>query len=148
MITEDDCGTKEGIVIDKNAISGMEISVAKHIRGRFLAAPVVTADGKTLFKIGDFLTKKDAQKIEAEKVESVTVRSPLTCKTQNGICVKCYGADLGRNKLTAEDVGGPPQVDHRSDPGATYGDVGDADAPRTAKGVRDDDRHFQSSARP
>jgi DNA-directed RNA polymerase subunit beta' len=99
MITEEDCGTKEGIVIDKNAISGMEISVAKHIRGRFLAAPVVTADGKTLFKTGDFLSKKDAQKIEAEKITSVTVRSPLTCKTENGICVKCYGADLGKNKV-------------------------------------------------
>ena len=99
MITEEDCGTKEGIVIDKNAISGMEISVAKHIRGRFLAAPVVTEDGKTLFKTGDFLSKKDAQKIEAEKITNVLVRSPLSCKTQNGICVKCYGADLGRNKV-------------------------------------------------
>jgi DNA-directed RNA polymerase subunit beta' len=99
MITEDDCGTKEGILIDKNAIAGMEISVAKHIKGRFLAAPVVTTDGRTLFKTGDFLSKKDAQKIEAEKIESVLVRSPLTCKTENGICVKCYGADLGKNKI-------------------------------------------------
>ncbi len=99
MITEEDCGTKEGVLIDKNAIAGIEISVGKHIRGRFLAAPVVTPDGTTLFKTGDFLSKKEAQKIENEKVESVLIRSPLTCKTENGICVKCYGADLGKNKV-------------------------------------------------
>ena len=99
IITEEDCGTKEGIVIDKNSVSGMEISIAKHIKGRFLAQDVVTKDGTVLFKTGDFLTKKDAQKIEAEKITSVVVRSPLTCKTNNGICVKCYGADLGKNKV-------------------------------------------------
>ena len=59
----------------------------------------MTEGGKTLFKTGDFLSKKDAQKIEAEKIESVLVRSPLTCKSLYGICAHCYGTDLGRNKL-------------------------------------------------
>lgn len=99
IITEDDCGTKESIVIDKNAVSGMEVSIAKHIRGRFLADDVKTKDGKTLFKKDYFLNKKEAQFIENSGVESVLVRSPLSCKTLNGICVKCYGADLGKNKV-------------------------------------------------
>lgn len=99
MITEEDCGTKEGIVIDKKSESGVEVSISKHARGRFLMKDVVLPDGTVLFKKDHFLSKKDAQKIESMGVESVVVRSPLTCKTQNGICVKCYGADLGKNKI-------------------------------------------------
>lgn len=99
MITEEDCGTKEGTVIDKFAISGIETPIAKHIRGRFLAKDVVTADGKVIFKKDDLLNKKDSQIIESSGVTSVWVRSPLTCKTMDGICVKCYGVDLGKNKV-------------------------------------------------
>jgi DNA-directed RNA polymerase subunit beta' len=99
MITEEDCGTKEGAIIDKNAISGIEVQIAKHIRGRFLAADIVTKDGKVLFKKDHLLTKKEAQEVEVAGVTSVSVRSPLSCKTLNGICVKCYGIDLGRNKV-------------------------------------------------
>lgn len=99
IITEEDCGTKDGIAIDKNATSGMEVSIVKHAKGRFLAHDVETADGKVLFKKDHFLSKKDAQLIESSGVTKVTVRSPLSCKTLNGICVKCYGADLGKNRV-------------------------------------------------
>ncbi|MEI6842975.1 MAG: DNA-directed RNA polymerase subunit beta' [bacterium] len=98
IITEEDCGTKDSIIIDKNAASGLEVSIAKNIKGRFLAEDVVS-DGKVLFKKDHFLSTKEAQQIESVGVPSVKVRSPLTCKTPNGICVKCYGADLGRNKI-------------------------------------------------
>lgn len=99
MIVEEDCGTKEGVVIDKFAISGIETPIAKHIKGRFLAGDVVTPDGKTLFKKDHLLNKAEAQLVENSGVTSVTVRSPLSCKTPNGICVKCYGTDLGKNKV-------------------------------------------------
>lgn len=99
IITEEDCGTKEGIIIDKHAISGIETPIGKHIRGRFLSADVVTKDGKVLFKKDHFLSKKEAQEIESAGVTAVSIRSPLSCKTLNGICVKCYGADLGKNKV-------------------------------------------------
>jgi len=98
IITEEDCGTKDSIVIDKFAITGIETPIAKHIRGRFLASDVVK-DGKVLFKKDHLLNKKDAQLIEASGVTTVNVRSPLSCKTSNGICVKCYGTDLGKNKV-------------------------------------------------
>ncbi len=98
IIVEEDCGTKDGITIDKNAISGVEVPIAKHIKGRFLAADIVK-DGKVLFEKGHLLSKKDALEVEAQNVQSVSVRSPLSCKTLNGICVKCYGVDLGRNKI-------------------------------------------------
>jgi DNA-directed RNA polymerase subunit beta' len=99
IITEEDCGTKEGVIIDKHAISGIEIPIVKHIKGRFLASDVVTKDGKVLFKKDQLINKKEAQQIEASGVTSVNVRSPLSCKTLNGICVKCYGIDLGKNKI-------------------------------------------------
>ncbi len=99
IITEEDCGTKEGVLIDRDAIAGIETAIAKHIKGRFIAQDIVLKDGTVLFKKDALLTKKDSQKIEAAGVTSVSVRSPLSCKTVNGICVKCYGADLGKNKV-------------------------------------------------
>ncbi len=99
MIKEEDCGTREHIVIDKKSSIGMEVSIAKNIKGRFLAGDVVAPDGSVLFKKDHILSKKDAAAIESAGVTSVKVRSPLTCKTLNGICVKCYGIDLGRNKI-------------------------------------------------
>jgi DNA-directed RNA polymerase subunit beta' len=99
MITEEDCATKEGIVMEKTSASGMELSIAKHIKGRFLAQDVLSADGSVLFKKDHLLSKKEAQSIESLGIPSVVVRSPLTCKTLNGICIKCYGADLGKNKV-------------------------------------------------
>jgi DNA-directed RNA polymerase subunit beta' len=99
IITEEDCGTKEGVIIDKYAISGIETPIAKHIKGRFLSADVVSKDGTVLFKKDHLVTKKEAQEIEASGVTSVSVRSPLSCRTLNGICVKCYGVDLGKNKV-------------------------------------------------
>ena len=98
IITEEDCGTKEGVLIDKHAIAGIEVPIAKHIKGRFLAADI-EVDGKTLFKKDHFLSKKEAQQVENSGVTQVSVRSPLSCKTLNGICIKCYGADLGKNKV-------------------------------------------------
>jgi DNA-directed RNA polymerase subunit beta' len=99
IITEEDCGTKEGVIIDKFAISGIEVPIVKHIKGRFLADDVVTKDGKVLYKKGDLIMKNDALKIEANDITKVSVRSPLSCRTTNGICVKCYGVDLGKNKV-------------------------------------------------
>ncbi|MFZ2621264.1 MAG: DNA-directed RNA polymerase subunit beta' [Minisyncoccia bacterium] len=99
IITEEDCGTKDFIVIDKNAASDLEVSIAKNIKGRFLAADVLKKDGTVLFKKDHLLSKKDAAVIEIEGVPNISVRSPLTCKTLNGICVKCYGSDLGRHKV-------------------------------------------------
>ena len=99
IITEEDCGTKDGVIIDKHAISGIETPIAKHIKGRFLSEDIVLKDGTVLFKKGELLSKKDAQKVENSGVTSVSVRSPLSCKTLNGICIKCYGVDLGKNKV-------------------------------------------------
>jgi DNA-directed RNA polymerase subunit beta' len=103
IITEEDCGTKENIVIDRKSGAETGASVTKNIRGRVLAQDVVGKDGKVMFKKGHLLTKDDAQKIDQAEIEKIYVRSPLTCKTLHGICSQCYGMDLGKSTLV--DVG-------------------------------------------
>lgn len=99
IITEEDCGDKEGKLVTKENLVGFEVPISKNIRGKVLLKDVVDAKGNTLFKKGDLLFKKDAIEIEEAGIEEVYVRSPLTCKALYGICRVCYGLDTGRNKL-------------------------------------------------
>ncbi len=98
MITEIDCGTKKGIWVHKDSGSGLEISLAKTLKGRMSAADV-EKEGTILFKRNHLMTKDDAVKIEESGIAKVLVRSPMTCETVGGICAHCYGYDLGKNKL-------------------------------------------------
>jgi len=109
IISEDDCGTKESIIIKKQSASGIEIPLSKNIRGRVLAENVESSDGKVMFKKGHLLSKGEAQAIEAAGITAVHVRSPLSCKTVRGVCAQCYGLDLGKNEMIAlgEAIGEP-----------------------------------------
>lgn len=99
LIAEEDCGSKEGVILSKITSSGMEVSLAKIAKGRFLAEDVKDKEGNILFKKNHMLSREEASQIEAAGVSEVSVRSPLTCKSLDGICVHCYGADLGKNKV-------------------------------------------------
>ncbi len=99
MINEDDCGTKESIIVKKQTASGISIPLSKNIRGRVLAEDITSSDGKVLFKKGHLLTKLEAVRVEEAGVTSVRVRSPLSCKSIRGVCAQCYGSDLGNNRL-------------------------------------------------
>ena len=99
IITEEDCGAKEGILINKVSASGFGISMAKNIKGRFLAEDIKNSEGKILFKKGILLTAKEAKEIDDTGIESVSVRSPMVCKTQQGICQNCYGVDMTTDNL-------------------------------------------------
>ncbi len=99
IITDYDCGSKESISIKKESASGMETSIGKNIRGRVLAQDVLDSNNNLIFKKGHLLSKKDAFKIEKEGVNEVLVKSPLTCKSAQGICTQCYGVDLGKDQL-------------------------------------------------
>ncbi len=102
VVTEEDCGTKEGLVIKRESASGIGTFLAQNSEGRFLAADVVE-NGEVLFKKGHFLTHADAKIVEASTVPSILVRSPANCKSHRGICINCYGADLSTMK--AVDLG-------------------------------------------
>jgi DNA-directed RNA polymerase subunit beta' len=99
LILEEDCGTKEGVLLSKITSSGIEVSIAKIAKGRFLAEDLKDKDGHVLFKRNHFLSRDDATQIEMAGITDVLVRSPLTCKTLDGVCIHCYGADLGKNKI-------------------------------------------------
>jgi DNA-directed RNA polymerase subunit beta' len=101
MVTEDDCGTKNFITIKKQTASGIEIPISKNIRGRVLAHDVTNAKGTVLFKKGHLLNKAEAMQIEEAGISEVAVRSPLACESIKGVCVACYGVDLGKNALVA-----------------------------------------------
>ncbi len=99
VITEEDCGTKEGKLVSGENISGVIIPFSKNLRGRVLAADLKDEKGNTIYKRGFLVTKEEAQVIENLGVKEAFVRSPLTCKVMHGICRNCYGLDLGRNRL-------------------------------------------------
>jgi len=102
VVTEADCGTKEGKWMKKDNVMGIEIPLSKMVRGRVLAADLKGTDGAVMHKRNFMITKEDAAKIEAAGITDVFVRTPLTCKTSYGICQNCYGLDLGRNNLVKE----------------------------------------------
>jgi len=99
LVNLKDCGTKKGLTISRKSSSGIEVPLARSIKGRFLAEEVVDADGKVLFKKGAYLELADARAIEDAGVQEVIVKSPVTCQSVHGVCQKCYGADLGKNRL-------------------------------------------------
>ncbi|OHA19753.1 MAG: DNA-directed RNA polymerase subunit beta' [Candidatus Taylorbacteria bacterium RIFCSPHIGHO2_01_FULL_45_63] len=99
IVTEQDCGTKESVFITNKSVTGMDISIAKSVRGRTVAEDVVLEKtGKVLFKKGHLLSKAEALSLEKSGVVSLKVRSPLNCKTLQGVCATCYGFDPGKDR--------------------------------------------------
>ncbi|MCD8527795.1 MAG: DNA-directed RNA polymerase subunit beta' [Candidatus Pacebacteria bacterium] len=99
VIREHDCGTKEGFVVRKENIDGLERSIAINMYGRVLAADAVAADGSVVATKGTLVTADIARACEAHDVTEAVVFSPLTCATRHGLCAKCYGLDMARNNL-------------------------------------------------
>lgn len=97
IITEIDCGTKESKSIHKENALGIVVPISKTVRGRILAEDIVV-NGSVLFKKNHLVSKDDAMAIESAGVSDVRVFSPLMCQSLHGICQKCYGLDMGRNK--------------------------------------------------
>ncbi|MEX0933343.1 MAG: DNA-directed RNA polymerase subunit beta' [Candidatus Paceibacterota bacterium] len=98
VIKEDDCETKKGVVIRGNADS-LNTPLSKLIKGRYLAEAVKDREGNTLYKRNELITPEEAKKIEEAGIHEVIVRSPMTCNTGRGVCIKCYGLDLGTNEI-------------------------------------------------
>jgi DNA-directed RNA polymerase subunit beta' len=96
IISEDDCGTLRGIVA--SAIKNNEEVVAslfERIVGRTSVHDIFhPLNGELIVKSGDTITEEIAQKIEDSPLESVEIRSVLTCESKTGVCAKCYGRNL------------------------------------------------------
>jgi DNA-directed RNA polymerase subunit beta' len=101
VVTEQDCGTTNGVVM-KALIEGGEVveALRERILGRVAAADIVYPEtGETVYEAGTLLNEEKVEAIEAAGVDEVKVRTPLTCDTRHGLCVMCYGRDLGRGNL-------------------------------------------------
>ena len=101
VILEKDCGDKEGIVIDKKETDEMGEQMSGRVAGRFVINKVVDPKTKkTIIPAGTLVDKKLAREFDNyEDIKKILVRSMLTCKTKRGGCQKCYGFDLGANKM-------------------------------------------------
>ncbi len=101
VVTEDDCGTKNGLAV-KALVEGGEVveALRERILGRVAASDIIHPDTQeTVFEAGTLLVEDIVDTIESLGLDEVKVRTPLTCETRYGLCVKCYGRDLGRGYL-------------------------------------------------
>ncbi|MBI5140545.1 MAG: DNA-directed RNA polymerase subunit beta' [Candidatus Vogelbacteria bacterium] len=99
IISEEDCGDKEGRVIAAANLSGIDAQIGGVLKGRILAKDLKDVKGDVIFKKNTLLSKYDAKAIDEKDVREGSVRSPLTCKSVHGICQACYGLDLGTHNL-------------------------------------------------
>ena len=101
VVNVEDCGTINGI--DYTAIKdGDEITVhlADRIVGHYTIERVVhPITGELICDVNSYIDSSLAKKIEEAGVEKVKLRTVLTCEAQHGICVRCYGQNLARNKI-------------------------------------------------
>ncbi|GGP24171.1 DNA-directed RNA polymerase subunit beta' [Silvimonas iriomotensis] len=109
VVTEDDCGTKNGVTM-KAVVQGGDVieALRDRILGRVVATDVVDpATQETAIEAGTLLGEDQVDLIDNLGVDEVKVRTPLTCETRYGLCAACYGRDLGRGYRvnTGEAVG-------------------------------------------
>ncbi len=101
VVTEDDCGTRDGFLM-KALIEGGEViePLRERILGRVCAEDLVNPETQeTAVEAGTLLDEETVDRIESVGIDEVRVRTPLTCETRYGLCAKCYGRDLGRGSL-------------------------------------------------
>ena len=98
IILEEDCKDKEGFIIYKKEAEEIGQNFFYKIIGRVVLEDV-KAKNKVIVKKGEIIGWKAAKEINDLGIEQIKVRSPLTCKSIRGVCQKCYGWDLGYNKL-------------------------------------------------
>ena len=101
IVTEEDCGTLRGLVCTelKNN-EDVVATLGERILGRVSVHDIVDPlTGEIIVKAGDEITDEAAERIEKSPIESVEIRSVLTCEAKKGVCAKCYGRNLATNRM-------------------------------------------------
>ena len=108
VVTEEDCFATNGERVKGMVVSAIYvdqtkvISLKDRIVGRFTVEDVVNPEtNEIIVKANTMITKQQAQAIEDAKIESVAIRTALTCKSKHGICQKCYGKDMSNDRVVA-----------------------------------------------
>ena len=109
IVREDDCGTEEGLtVFDIKDGNHILEPLAERLEGRYLLHDAVDPNtGEVIWSHEDMVTGEGAKKIVDAGIESIEIRSVLTCHSHHGVCKKCYGRNLATSKpvTTGEAVG-------------------------------------------
>jgi DNA-directed RNA polymerase subunit beta' len=110
IISEDDCGTRNGIWVDVESTKRIDprMELMDRVLGRIAASDIPhPKTGKVLVPAGEMIDEAALAKMAQSGVARAYVRSPLTCRSTFGLCRKCYGRDLARGELvaTGEAVG-------------------------------------------
>jgi DNA-directed RNA polymerase subunit beta' len=101
VVTEDDCGTQNGVSM-KALVEGGEVveALKERILGRTLAVDLIHPETQdVLFAAGTLIDEEGVETIDNVGIDEVKVRTALSCDTRWGVCAKCYGRDLGRGSL-------------------------------------------------
>ncbi len=98
IITTEDCGTTDGITVRAIVDAGQVVaSLAHRILGRTPIEDIVDSQsGEVIVTAGTLIDEYAADRIESAHVQSVRIRSVLTCEMRHGVCAACYGRDLAR----------------------------------------------------
>lgn len=109
VISEEDCGTLRGIeTFDLKDNDEIVEPLAERIEGRTSLHDVYHPEtDELIIKAGESISRSLAKKVSEAGIESVEIRSVLTCESNKGVCVKCYGKNLANNRLaeTGDAVG-------------------------------------------
>ncbi|MCM8760467.1 MAG: DNA-directed RNA polymerase subunit beta', partial [Candidatus Omnitrophica bacterium] len=101
IIREEDCGSMEGILISPLALGDEEIlSLKDRITGRVSLDNIVDiVTDRIIVGAGEIIDEEKAQAIVEAGINKIRIRSVLTCRSEKGLCAKCYGWDISRKKL-------------------------------------------------
>jgi DNA-directed RNA polymerase subunit beta' len=103
IIREDDCGDTEGLVLTKEESKEMGEDLVDRVVGRYLSESINNPKtGKVFLKAGDLIDEPSVKDLKRFDLDQIKIRSVISCKSRRGICAKCYGFDLGYNKLAQE----------------------------------------------
>ena len=111
IVREEDCGAISGIVVEDfidDKIGTVIESLEDRIVGRYTATKVLNPETKeVIIDKNEMITENIAKKIVKAGIKKVEIRSALTCKSQYGVCQKCYGRNLATGNVveTGEAVG-------------------------------------------
>jgi DNA-directed RNA polymerase subunit beta' len=100
VVNSEDCKDTDGLVLTKAESEAMGEQLVDRIFGRYLVEDIVDPkSGKVVLAKGELITEESMDELKKIDLERVVVRSLLSCKNLRGVCQKCYGYDLGYNKL-------------------------------------------------
>jgi len=118
IVSEEDCGDKNGVILRRKDSKDIGQDFTFEIVGRITLEDIKHPKSKVkIVKAGEIINWEKAKIIDHSLIEEVRVRSPLSCKTLRGVCQKCYGWEMGRNKpvrigeavgiIAAQSIGEP-----------------------------------------